>query len=107
MRREPRTYLELAMVNVGMFGAPKALAYFGMWAWLADQLGHWPTPEEFGEKFLLSRSQAFRRQALMRKAFGRDDLDVMWQWVLDQVDVRPASDRSGRAFGFQVGMLGL
>ncbi len=106
MRREPRTYLELAVVNVGMFGAAKTLAYFGIWTWLAEQLGHWPTPEEFGEKFLLSRSQAFRRQAKMRKAFGRDDLDVMWKEVRAEVDLK-AADATGLALGAQVGMLAL
>ncbi len=106
MPREPRTYLELAVANVGMFKAGQVLGYFGMWAWLAESIGHWPTPEEFSAKFLLSRSQAFRRQALLRTAFGRDDLDVLWSEARAEVDLK-AADKTGLALGAQVGMLAL
>jgi hypothetical protein len=68
MRR--RTVGQVAIERVGFLKARQALMFIACW-WIATaDLGRNPeTVDEYGEWWLMSRSQAFREQQTFRRAF--------------------------------------
>jgi hypothetical protein len=61
--------VELAAQNVGVRQAGVALGYMATWCYALHKLGRSEiTADEYAEVWRCSRSQAFRRQASIRKA---------------------------------------
>ena len=56
-----------------------------------------PTPEQYAERYSLSRVTAYRRQALFRTAFDpeqtpRNIVDLLWKGVEREQEKRPGDD---------------
>jgi hypothetical protein len=79
--------MEQAALSVGLMRAGAALGYLVVWSFVAEDLGRWPVPEDLVERKALSRSQAYRQQAAMRRAFFPVEPSRVWEvsraWVAD------------------------
>lgn len=68
-RKQPMTWLELAVRTAGFRAAVTATGWAYCWAVTREALGHEPTVEEVADWWNMSRRTAFREQATFRKAF--------------------------------------
>jgi hypothetical protein len=83
-RREPRTLVELAVSNVGLFAAPQALAHLACWCIARHKIGPEMSAEDYGEWWGISRPSAFRHQAMIRRAFPGVDPERVYQvWCME------------------------
>lgn len=67
--KRPPTWLDVAVHNVGLRLAVRALNWAYCWAVVREALGHDPSVEEVAEWWNMARRTAFRDQADFRKAF--------------------------------------
>lgn len=73
--------IQLAVANVGVLRAGHALACLATWLIARHKAGAPIDPEGYGEFWRMSRSQAFRDQATIRKAFPEVDVEKVYGFI--------------------------
>lgn len=68
-KRKSPSLLRIAASRVGPLKGSRVLAYMIAWDMVRQELGHEPTPEEYGEWWKQSRATSFREQAAFRECF--------------------------------------
>jgi hypothetical protein len=89
MARRPRSVLDLVVGRVGARRGYRVGTFLVSWSIVYQALGRAPSIEEYGDWWKLSRSTAFREQALFREAFpGEHDPERVVVAMLDAWDSR-------------------
>ena len=87
--RDDALFFEVAYArSKSMRVAFAALRYLVEWGRASDDVGRPLDVEEYAEHVVVSRSQAFRRQASFRRCFPEDDIATMWAIVRPLLDKR-------------------
>lgn len=93
-KRQPTTWLEVAVANVGLRQAIRAMTWAFLWGVAREGLGKEPSVEEVAEFWLASRRTAFRDQAKFRAAFPKLDTPAL---IFESDEARQSVQRTAQA----------